>query len=119
MNVNKCMMLGRLTKDAESSITKKGTPMSKFRLAVNNRRNEKTLYVNVVLFGKLSEMLQPKLVKGRIANVIGALDIEDYETEQKEKRTSVCIMADEIELGPDPDKIMKSEAGSDDPGAGG
>ncbi len=109
--------MGRLTKDAESSITKKGTPMSKFRLAVNNRRNEKTLYVNIVLFGKLSEMLQPKLVKGRIACVIGALDVEDYETEAKEKRTSVCIMADDIELGPDPDKIIKDTTGSDEPGS--
>lgn len=118
MNANKCIMTGRLTKDAESSITKKGTPMSKFRLAVNNRRNEKTLYINIVVFGKLAEMLQPKLVKGRIALIIGALDVEDYETEAGEKRTSVCVMADDIELGPDPDKIIKdTNAGSDDPGA--
>ncbi len=118
MNINKCTMLGRLTKDAESSVTKKGTPMSKFRLAVNNRRNEDTLYINIVLFGKLAEMLQPKLVRGRLACVIGALDVDEYENEQKEKRTSVCIMADDIELGPDPAKIMRDDAGSDEPGHG-
>ena len=117
MNLNKCIMAGRLTKDAESSITKKGTPMSKFRLAVNNRRIEKTLWVNIVAFGKLAEMLQPKLVKGRLVTVVGALDIEDYETQEGEKRTSTCIMADEIELGPDPDKIIKT-TGSDEPGTG-
>lgn len=117
MNVNMCMMVGRLTKDAESSITQKGTPMSKFRMAINNRRSDKTLYINVVVFGKLAEMLQPKFVKGRVVSVIGPLDVDEYENEQKEKRTSICIMADNVELGTDPDKIIKS-AGSDDPGSG-
>jgi len=118
MNVNKCTLVGRLTKDAEYSTTKSNLQMSKFRLAVNNRRNENTLYVNVVVFGQLAETLQPKLIKGRITCVIGPLSIDEYENDQKEKRTSVCIMADTIELGPDPDKILKSNTGSDDPGLG-
>ena len=46
--------VGRLTKDAEFSQTKKGTPMSKFRMAVNDRRNDKTLFINVLCFGKMA-----------------------------------------------------------------
>ena len=45
--------MGRLTKDAE--LTTKGTTMSKFRLAVNDRRNDDTLFVNVLCFGKMAE----------------------------------------------------------------
>ena len=47
MNINNCVFGGRLTKDAESSITHKGTTMSKFRLAVNDRRSDDTLFLNV------------------------------------------------------------------------
>ena len=94
--------VGRLTKDAEFTTTKKGTPMSKFRMAVNDRRNDKTLFINVLCFGKMAESLQPKLVKGREASIQGKLNIDDYEEENQNKRSSVCIMADEISLGVDP-----------------
>ena len=46
MDSNCWIGVGRLTKDAEFSTTKKGTPMSKFRMAVNDRRNDKTLFIN-------------------------------------------------------------------------
>lgn len=107
MNANCWLGCGRLTKDAEFSTTSKGTPMSKFRLAVNNRRSQETLFINVVCFGKMAEMLQPKLTKGRVAHIQGKLSIQDYEDKEKVKKTSVCIMADEIELGLSPDQIIK------------
>ena len=53
MNQNCWNGAGRLTKDADFGETKKGTPMSKFRLAVNDRRNDDTLFVNVLCFGKM------------------------------------------------------------------
>lgn len=104
MDSNCWVGVGRLTKDAEFSTTSKGTPMSKFRMAVNDRRSEKTLFINVLCFGKMAESLQPKLVKGRPVSIQGKLNIEDYEDENKNKKSSVCIMADEISLGPDPSK---------------
>jgi len=109
MNANCWLGCGRLTKDAEFSTTSKGTQMSKFRLAVNNRRSQETLFVNVVCFGKMAEMLQPKLTKGRVAHIQGKLSIQDYEDKEGQKKTSVCIMADEIELGLSPDQIIKTE----------
>jgi single-strand DNA-binding protein len=109
MNGNCFVGCGRLTRDAEFTTTKNGTPMSKFRLAINNRRNDETLFVNVLCFGKMAEALQPKLVKGRIAHIQGRLNIEDYEDGESNKRTSVCIMADEVELGYSPDRIIKNE----------
>lgn len=106
MNLNCWLGCGRLTRDAELSTTKKGTAMAKFRLAVNDRRNEETLFVNVLCFGKMAESLQPKLVKGRIVSIQGKVKIDEYEDAEKNKRSSVCIMADEISLGPSPDSII-------------
>jgi|TARA_R110000744_G_scaffold182622_1_gene301871 single-strand DNA-binding protein len=94
--------VGRLTKDAEFTVTKKGTPMSKFRMAVNDRRNDKTLFINVLCFGKMAENLNPRLVRGRPVSIQGKLNIDDYEDENQNKRSSICIMADEISLGKDP-----------------
>jgi len=102
--------VGRLTKDAEFTTTKKGTPMSKFRMAVNDRRNDRTLFINILCFGKMAENLQPKLVKGREASIQGKLNIDDYEDENNNKRSSVCIMADEISLGYDPASVVSSAA---------
>ena len=105
MNQNCWNGAGRLTKDADFSETKKGTPMSKFRLAVNDRRNDDTLFVNVLCFGKMAENLNPMLQKGRLVSITGKLKIDDYEDENQQKKSSICIMADEISLGPDPSTI--------------
>ena len=105
MNLNSWNGAGRLTKDAEFTTTKKGTSMSKFRLAVNDRRMDDTLFINILCFGKMAENLNPMLMKGRLISVTGKLKIDDYEDENQNKKSSICIMADEISLGPDPSTI--------------
>lgn len=110
MNLNCWLGCGRLTKDAEMSTTKKGTPMSKFRLAVNDRRNDETLFLNVLCFGKMAESLQSKLVKGRLVSIQGKIKIDTYEDGENNKRSSVCVMADEISLGPSPEQILQTNA---------
>ena len=100
MNINKWIGCGRLTKDAETSITQKGTTMSKFRLAVNDRRNDDTLFLNILCFGKMAEALGPHLTRGLLVGVEGKLKIDDYEDKNGINRTSICVMADEISLGP-------------------
>ena len=112
MNSNCWLGCGRLTKDAEFTTTKKGTPMSKFRMAINDRRNDDTLFINILCFGKMAENLQPKLLKGRLVSIQGKIKNDDYEAAQQNKWRSICVMADEISLGPSPDLIMSSSTGS-------
>lgn len=108
MNMNTWFGAGRLTGDAESFQTKNETTGCKFRLAVNDRRDkERTLFVNVLCFGKMAEALQPQLTKGRIVSTQGKLRIDEYVDKEENKRTSVCVMADEISLGPSADSIIR------------
>ena len=109
MNQNCWNGAGRLTKDAEFTTTKKGTSMSKFRIAVNDRRNDDTLFITVLCFGKMAENLNSMLTKGRLVSITGKLKIDNYEDENQNKKTSSCVMADEISLGPDPSTIVKRE----------
>ncbi len=102
MNINTWLGCGRLTKDAEQSTTQKGTTMSKFRMAVNDRRNDDTLFLNILCFGKMAEALGEHLTRGRLVGVQGKLKIDDYEDKNGDTRTSICVMADEISLGPEP-----------------
>lgn len=100
MNINTWLGCGRLTKDAEISTTQKGTAMAKFRMAVNDRRNEETLFLNILCFGKMAEALKDHLKKGRLVGVQGKLKIDDYQDKDGNQKNSICVMADEISLGP-------------------
>jgi len=100
MNINCWNGAGRLTKDAYFSVTQKGTSISKFRMAVNDRRNDDTLYLNVLCFGKMAEALKEHLKKGRLVGVQGKIKVDDYQDKDGNPRNSVCVMADEISLGP-------------------
>ncbi len=100
MNMNSWNGAGRLTRDADFSETKKGISMSKFRLAVNDRLHNDTLYLNVLCFGKTAEALQEHLKRGRLVGVRGKIKVDDYEDKDGNQRSAVCVMADEISLGP-------------------
>ena len=100
MNINTWLGCGRLTKDAELTVTQKGTPMAKFRMAVNDRRNEDTLFLNVLCFGKMAEALKDHLTRGRLVGVQGKIKIDDYQDKDGNTKNSVWVMADEISLGP-------------------
>lgn len=100
MNINTWLGCGRLTKDADFSVTQKGTSMAKFRMAVNDKRNDDTLYLNVLCFGKMAEALKEHLTRGRLIGVQGKIKIDDYKDKDGNDKMSVCVMADEISLGP-------------------
>ena len=103
MDVNCWLGCGRLTKDSESSVTQKGTSMTKFRMAVNNRRNDDTLFLNVLCFGKMAESLGQHLTKGKLVSVQGKIKDDTYEDKTGATRDSICVLADEISLGPKSD----------------
>ena len=100
MNINSWLGCGRLTRDADFNVTQKGTSMAKFRMAVNDRRNDDTLYLNVLCFGKMAEALKDHLKRGRLVGVQGKIKIDDYTDKEGKEKMSVCVMADEISLGP-------------------
>jgi single-strand DNA-binding protein len=86
--------------------------MAKFRMAVNDRRNDETLYLNVLCFGKMAESLKTHLTKGRLVGVQGKIKVEDYQDKNGNPRNSVCVMADDISLGPANNATATNEDGS-------
>ncbi len=97
--MNRCVLIGRLTKEPEARVTKDGTAITTFTLAVPRRfKKEETDYLNVVTWRALAENCAKYLVKGRRAAVCGEIRTRSYEAQDGTKRHVTEIMADEVEF---------------------
>ena len=106
MNLNKVMIVGRLTRDPESKALPSGQIICNFSLATSdsyrNRDGEKvetTEYHNIVVFGPAAENSARFLRKGAIALIEGKLQTRSWEKDGvKQYRTE--ILADRVQFGP-------------------
>ena len=56
----------------------------------------------------MAEGLNDHLTKGRLVSVQGKIKVDEYEDKNGNPRNSVCVMADEISLGPNPGQSSAS-----------
>jgi len=98
--LNKCFLVGNLTRDPEMKYSASGTAICRFGLAVNQTLKDKkvTEFFNIVAFGKTGEVCQKFLAKGRPVLVEGHLHNNSYETHDGQKRTSLEIIADNVQF---------------------
>jgi len=100
--MNKITIIGNLAFDPETRMT--GTSnVCTFRVAVQRRftnsAGEKvTDFIPVSAWGKLGELCQSFLAKGRKVAVNGSLQTRNYEDKNGQKRTAFEINADEVEF---------------------
>lgn len=102
-DINSVVLVGRLTQDAELKYTNSGFPVSKVRIAVNTKRKKEGVWTeegnffDVVIWGKIAEVLQPYLVKGKAIGVQGELRQNRWE-QDGQPRSRVEIVANNIQL---------------------
>lgn len=105
MDLNKAMLLGRMTQDPQSRSTTTGQNVASFGVATNRRwkdRNtgemkEEVQFHNIVAWGKLGEICSQYMKKGMRVLVEGRIQNrswDDQQTGQKKYRTE--IVADNI-----------------------
>ena len=105
MSINRVMISGNLTRDAELRSTQSGTSMLGMGIAVNDRRkNQKTgewedypNFVDCTMFGTRAEKLQPYLTKGAKVAVEGKLSYRSWEKDGQ-RRSKLEVIVDEIEF---------------------
>lgn len=95
-------LLGNLGADPEQRYSQKGTPMTTFRVAVNQvrtapdgERQEHTEWFRIRAMGRLADTTQ-RLAKGSRVLVAGRLDIGRYQSREGEARVSYDVWADEV-----------------------
>ena len=114
-NLNKVFLIGRLTKDPELRYTPSGQAVTTFRLATNREymtkegKKEETCYVTVVSWGKQAEVCAEYLKKGNLVFVEGRLQYRTWETQEKEKRSTLEVRLENLQFLEKPDINIPSE----------
>jgi single-strand DNA-binding protein len=100
-DLNMVALVGRLTRDAEQRQAGETTIQS-MRLAFSTRSKssgewaDESNYIDVTLFGR--EGLAPYLVKGTRIGISGRLSWREWVTKDGDKRQSVEVVANEVQL---------------------
>src|SRR5215469_12914480 len=103
--LNKIMLIGNLGKDPELQVTAEGTPFTRFSLAVNRSHTsssgekvEETEWFNIVVWRQLAEICERYLRKGSKVYLEGRLSQRKYTDREGVQRTSVEVIASEMEM---------------------
>ncbi|NOR73201.1 MAG: single-stranded DNA-binding protein [Mariprofundaceae bacterium] len=92
---------GRLGRDCETRFTQSGMAICSFTVAVDYGfgDNKGTNWIRCSLFGKRAEGGLPKyLVKGTQVAISGELRVREYDDKDGNKRTSVEVSVDKLDL---------------------
>jgi len=107
MNVNKAIICGNLTRDPEERTLPSGQSVSSFGIATNRvwtnaegQKQEQAEFHNVVAFGKLAEICNQYLTKGRLVYIEGRLQTRTWENQDGTKRNRTEIVAETMQMGP-------------------
>ena len=103
--LNKIMLIGNLGKPPEMTYTQEGIAVTKFSLAVNRykksangEREEETEWFNIVAWRQLAETCYKYLQKGSKVYIEGRLTQRKYTDREGAQRTSIEVMASEMEI---------------------
>lgn len=104
-NFNKVFLMGNLTKDPELRYTSGGAPVANLRMAINRvyklqsgESKEDTCFVTVVVWRKQAEAAGEHLKKGDPLFVEGRLQSRSWETEDRQKRSVLEVVADRVQF---------------------
>jgi single-strand DNA-binding protein len=104
-NINRVVIVGRLTSDPELRSLPSGTSVCGLRVACNTTRKnsegdyaEKPNFFNVSVFGPAGESVHRYMSRGRRVAIDGRLDWREWETSEGVKRQAVEIVAESVQF---------------------
>lgn len=99
--MNKVILMGRLTRNPEVRYSQSSNPVAvaRYGLAVRrqfSKQGEQDVdFFNIVAFGKAGEFAEKYFSKGQMVAVVGRLQVNTWEDQQKVKHTSVDVIVEE------------------------
>jgi len=107
MNLNKVFIIGNLTRDVTLRNTPSGKSVANFGVATNRvwvnangQKQQEVEFHNVVVWGKMAELCNQYLSKGRLVFVEGRIRTRSWVDSNEQKRTSTEIISENISFGP-------------------
>jgi single-strand DNA-binding protein len=97
--INLTVLEGHLTRDPELRYTPSGAAICEFTIANSEtwkdastgEKKEKPTFVNCICWGKQGENISEYFSKGKPIQVIGRLELQQWETKEGEKRSMLKI----------------------------
>lgn len=119
MNLNRAIIIGRVTQDPQLRTTPSGQPVCNFSIATNriwndsdtHERQEKTEFHNIVAWRRLAEIANQYLLKGSLVMIEGRIETRSWDDPQGNKKYRTEIIAENMQLGPKPLKIREGIEG--------
>jgi single-strand DNA-binding protein len=106
MNLNKVLIIGRLTADPQVRSTPGGTQVTSFSLATNRNwtdksgaKKESTEFHNIVVWGRQAEVAAKFLTKGSEVYIEGRLQTRSWEGKDGQSRKTTEIICERMQLG--------------------
>jgi single-strand DNA-binding protein len=110
-NLNKVMLIGRLTRDPEIRAFANGGKVAKFGFAVNNRRKnpstaqweDEPVWLDIEAFnrgdfGKNADLVEQYLRKGSQVFIEGHLQLDQWTDKEGQKRNKLKIVLDNMQF---------------------
>jgi single-strand DNA-binding protein len=108
-NLNKALLIGRLTKDPEMRYTPSGTAVTNFSIATNRwstgpdgEKKEFTDYHNIVAYNagrrNLAEIVAQYTRKGALVYIEGRIQTRSWEGQDGQKRRTTEIIANDVQF---------------------
>lgn len=123
MNINKAIVLGRVTQKPEKRSTQTGSTVTTFSIATNNiykdkdgEKHEDVTFHNIVVFGKTADVVDQYVTKGQLIYVEGRIDNRFYDKKDGTKGFTSQVIGEKIQFGPKPQgsQNKKEESTFDD-----
>ena len=102
--VNKVILVGRLGTDPEVRSTPNGSQVCSLSIATSEtwvkdgKREEKTEWHKIVLWGRQAELAQKYLKKGRMVYIEGKLQTRNWQDQQGQKRYTTEVIANNLQF---------------------
>lgn len=120
ININRVVLIGRLTRDPELRALPSGTSVCSLRIACNSSRKdtdgefvERPNFFDVSVYGARGENVSHYMRRGSRVAVDGRLEWREWETAEQERRQAVSVVADVVQFLDSP-----GERGQADPSGG-
>ena len=103
--LNKVFIQGRMCADPELRHTQSGTAVSSFTLAVERDFKDKqtgekaTDFIDVVAWRQTAEFVSRYFTKGRMAVVVGSLQLRDWTDKEGNRRRAAEVVVESIYFG--------------------
>jgi len=103
MDLNKVMIIGRLSKDVELKMTSGNKQVASFSVATsstwkdtNGNKQSKTEFHNIIAWGKLAEICGQFLKKGVLVYIEGRIQTRNWQDQNGNNKNKTEIIADNM-----------------------